>query len=83
VHFPDTRSRALTSPTVAQKALPIAAGVVVAAVACAPAAAKLNDIDPRAWLAHLLARLPDHPNRRISDLLPWNWRPRPQIAAAA
>ena len=35
VHFPDTRSRALTSPTVAQKALPIAAGVVVAAVASA------------------------------------------------
>lgn len=45
--------------------------------------AKLNDIDPRAWLAHLLARLPDHPNRRISDLLPWNWRPPPQVAAAA
>jgi pimeloyl-ACP methyl ester carboxylesterase len=33
VHFPDTRSRALTSPTMAQKALPIAAGVVMAAVA--------------------------------------------------
>jgi len=35
VHFPNTRSRALTSPTMAQKALPIAAGVVVAAVASA------------------------------------------------
>ena len=35
VHFPDTKSRALTSSTMAQKALPIAAGVVVAAVASA------------------------------------------------
>jgi len=36
--------------------------------------AKLNDIDPQAWLADMLARLPDHPARRINDLLPWNWR---------
>ena len=35
MYFPDTRSRALTSSTMAQKALPIAAGVVVAAVASA------------------------------------------------
>jgi transposase len=45
--------------------------------------AKLNDIDPQAWLAYLLAHLPDHPARRISDLLPWNWRPPPRVAAAA
>jgi transposase len=36
------------------------------------AAAKLNDIDPQAWLADVLARLPDHPARRIHELLPWN-----------
>ena len=36
--------------------------------------AKLNDIDPRAWLADVLARLPDHPARRIGELLPWNWK---------
>jgi transposase len=35
--------------------------------------AKLNGIDPQAWLADVLARLPDHPARRIGDLLPWNW----------
>ena len=35
MHFPDTKSRALTSSTMAQKALPIAAGVVVAAVVSA------------------------------------------------
>jgi transposase len=34
---------------------------------------KLNDIDPQAWLADVLARLPDHPARRIDELLPWNW----------
>ena len=36
--------------------------------------AKLNDIDPRAWLADVLARIGDHPASRLSDLLPWNWR---------
>jgi transposase len=45
--------------------------------------AKLNDTDPQAWLADVLARLPDHPARRISDLLPWNWRPPPRVAEAA
>ncbi len=37
------------------------------------ATAKLNDVDPQAWLADVLARLPDYPARRIGDLLPWNW----------
>jgi transposase len=46
------------------------------------ATAKLNDIDPQAWLADVLARLPDHPARRIYQLLPWNWRPQ-SIAHAA
>jgi transposase len=45
--------------------------------------AKLNDVDPQAWLADVLARLPDYPARRISDLLPWNWRPPPRVAEAA
>jgi transposase len=35
--------------------------------------AKLNGIDPQAWLADILARLPDHPMRRIDELLPWQW----------
>jgi transposase len=34
----------------------------------------LNEVDPQAWLADVLARLPDHPAKRIVDLLPWNWR---------
>jgi transposase len=44
--------------------------------------AKLNDIDPRAWLADVLARLPDHPAKRIDALLPWNWKTPAQAAAA-
>ena len=44
--------------------------------------AKLNGVDPQAWLADVLARLPDYPARRISDLLPWNWNASPQAVAA-
>ena len=46
------------------------------------ATAKLNDIDPQTWLAEVLARLPDHPARRIHELLPWNWKARAATLAA-
>ena len=36
--------------------------------------AKLNDVDPRAWLADVLNRIGDHPASRLDELLPWNWR---------
>jgi transposase len=36
--------------------------------------AKMNDVDPQAWLADVLARIADHPAQRIDDLLPWNWK---------
>src|SRR5713226_4683057 len=45
--------------------------------------AKLNDIDPQAWLADVLARLQDHPAKRIDELLPWNWKRERQQKAAA
>jgi transposase len=45
--------------------------------------AKLNDIDPQAWLADILARLPDHPAKRIAEFLPWNWKRDRQEKAAA
>ncbi len=37
---------------------------------------KLNDVNPQAYLADLVGRVGTHPNRRIDDLLPWNWRPQ-------
>jgi transposase len=37
--------------------------------------AKLNDIDPQAWLADVLARINDHAIHRLDQLLPWNWKP--------
>jgi transposase len=45
--------------------------------------AKLNDVDPQAWLADVLARMADHANRDLYQLLPWNWRPRDHARAAA
>ena len=39
------------------------------------ATAKLNNIDPQAWLADVLRRIADHPARRLNQLLPWNWHP--------
>jgi transposase len=36
--------------------------------------AKMNDIDPQAWLADVLASIAEHPARRLDELLPWNWK---------
>ena len=48
------------------------------------ASAKLNNVDPPAWLADVLSRIADHPARRLHELLPWNWQQPPiqQTAAA-
>ena len=45
--------------------------------------AKLNDIDPLAWLTDVLARLQDHPAKRLDELLPWNWQSQQKLRAAA
>jgi transposase len=45
--------------------------------------AKLNGIDPCAWLADVLARLPGHRASRIHELLPWHWQKPEPIRAAA
>src|SRR5580700_7154874 len=37
--------------------------------------AKMNDVDPQAWLADVLARIAEHPAHRLDELLPWNWQP--------
>jgi hypothetical protein len=44
--------------------------------------AKLNDADPLAWLADVLARIADIPQSRLPKLLPWEWK-QPNLCAAA
>jgi transposase len=45
--------------------------------------AKMNDIDPQAWLADVLMRIAEHPAHKLDDLLPWHWRPRPALVTQA
>ena len=45
-----------------------------AAMATLIMTAKLNDIDPLAWLADVLGRIADIPQSRLPELLPWNWK---------
>ena len=47
------------------------------------ATAKLNDVDPQAWLADVLRRIADHPASRLDELLPWHWKRTAAQAAAA
>jgi transposase len=44
-----------------------------AAMATLIMTAKLNDVDPQAWLADVLARIAEIPQSRLADLLPWHW----------
>jgi hypothetical protein len=51
-----------------------AGGYRAAAVYTLIETCKLNDVDPQAWLTDVLARLPDYPASRITELLLWNWK---------
>ena len=44
--------------------------------------AKMNGIDPQAWLADVLSRIATHPAHRLDELLPWSWTPRASAIAA-
>ena len=44
--------------------------------------AKMNGIDPQAWLTDVLSRIATHPAHRLDQLLPWNWTPRASAIAA-
>ena len=45
--------------------------------------AKLNGVDPQAWLADVLHRIADHPALRLHELLPWHWKKPADQAVAA
>jgi transposase len=45
--------------------------------------ARLNDVDPEAWLADVIGRIADHPINRVDDLVPWKWTATGSQAIAA
>ncbi len=45
--------------------------------------AKMNGLDPQAYLADVLDRIHDHKINRLDELLPWNWSPVAVICAEA
>jgi transposase len=51
------------------------AGQRAAAIMTLIGSAKMNDLDPYAYLSDVLTRLPTHPARRIAELLPHRWHP--------
>ena len=58
-------------------------GERAAAIYTLIATAKLNGLDPQAWLTDVLRRIADHPASRLHELLPWHWiKPEHQAAAA-
>ena len=50
-------------------------GVRAAAMYSLIGTAKLNDVDPQAWLADVLGRIAETPQHRLHELLPWHWQP--------
>ena len=45
--------------------------------------AKLNDVDPQAWLADVLGRIAELPQSRLHEFLPWNWKTGRRLSQAA
>ena len=58
-------------------------GVRAAAMYTLIGTAKLNDVDPQAWLADVLDRIAEKPQTRLHELLPWSWKADRQQALAA
>jgi transposase len=57
-----------------------AGGERAAAIYSLIGSAKLNGLDPEAYLREVLTRIADHPINRIGDLLPWNIATSPEVS---
>jgi hypothetical protein len=83
--LPDMRrmtGRLLSGAARGYSPAPIGGGERAAAMFTLIETAKLNDVDPQAWLADVLRRINDHPAARRAELLPWNWKdPYAKLAA--
>ena len=53
----------------------VGGGKAVAIACTLVETARMNGVDPEAWLTWVLERLPDHKINRIEELMPWNWMP--------
>jgi hypothetical protein len=60
-----------------------AGGQRAAAIYSLIEAAKLYGLDPQMWLRDVLGRIPDHPVNRVSEFLPWNWKPHAEHHATS
>ncbi len=49
-------------------------GVRAAAMYTLIGTAKLNNVDPQAWLADVLGKIAGTPQSQLDELLPWNWQ---------
>jgi transposase len=72
-HGPDSRHHDVASDEGGERAAAMYTLIVTA---------RMNGIDPQAWLSDVLARISAHPAHRLEELAPWNWRPPVEAVSA-
>jgi len=60
-----------------------AGGIRAAAFYTLIGTARMNGVEPEAWLTDVIARIGAHPINRLAELLPWNWQPPATQSVAA
>lgn len=60
-----------------------AGGIRAAAFYTLIGTARMNGIEPEAWLTDVIARIAAHPINRLAELLPWNWSPPTTLSVAS